>query len=656
MRNAHLREAAKKRLKKNLMRGAVSIRLLFFMPALLLLVIPVVGYFNIETARQAMLDAEIQSQQSSLTTIKRIIEADPLLLNDFSRLNDEATPLYVHRSQSKVTLDGQTDDWEMFEANTFGKAQLVQINFPFDDASLSATLRLQQDDQQTYLMLTVKDDHIVYREISNISIHRNDHLRLALMDVGGKFQRYTIATEQPGQVFARIVTAGGRSLRPEPRIQGFWRATNDGYHVELAIDNDLISDRFAFGVADVDDFNTRDVKVLLGNTYTDKAAELGYLIHRSPPLTALLQSHNLAGGLIVDRYGNLIAKKGAAPDGKIVVTEQLLIDDEQIGTITAAVNTSAIETYQKKSLDLVVITSAVSIAFGLLLCYWLSGQLLARLQRMGQALEGVVDEQGRLLKTLPDAVGQDEISELSRRFSSVTRRLHQYNEYLENLSRRLAHELRTPVSVVRSSLEQLETRIQGDDIRYVERAKNGVARLTNILNSMSEAARLEESLDKEEVTVFELTQVLRGCFEGYDQAFPDQAFELSIETDELKITGIADLFAQMLDKLVDNAVQFSSANQPVILRLTGEADMAVVRITNSGPALPATMTDQLFEPMISVRSDDQREDSHLGLGLHVARLITEFHGGTITLSNREDREGAVVTVRLPLLRLTSKLI
>jgi signal transduction histidine kinase len=88
------------------------------------------------------------------------------------------------------------------------------------------------------------------------------------------------------------------------------------------------------------------------------------------------------------------------------------------------------------------------------------------------------------------------------------------------------------------------------------------------------------------------------------------------------------------------------------------------------------MVDQLFEPMISLwqdeewrdeegqdeeGQDEQRQDkepevSHLGLGLHVARLITEFHGGTITLTNREDREGVVATVRLPLMRLTSKLV
>lgn len=656
MRNAALRW----RLNRNQSRGAASVRLLFLIPVVLLLTIPITGYFNIETAAQTMLDAEIQRQQSSLTTIKRIVESDPSLLKDlgsaFSTLSEQAAPLYVHPSQGKVNLDGQTNDWEIFEPTVFAKSQLVQINFPFEDASLSATLRLQQDDRQTYLMLTVKDDHVVYREISNISIHRNDHLRLAMIDDDGNFQRYTVATEQPGQVFARVVTTGGRSLRPEPRIQGFWRATNDGYYIELAIDNELVANRFGFGVADVDDNIGRDIKFVLGNSYTDKAEDLGYLIHQSVALTTLLQRHNLKAVSIVDRYGNLIAANGVISKNGLFVTEQIFVADELIGTVTQNVNSHAVAGYRKQALAQLIMTSAAVIAMGFLLCYWLAGRLLARLTGMGQALEGVVDDQGRVLKVLPDAVGQDEISELSRRFSSVTQRLHQYNEYLENLSRRLAHELRTPVSLVRSSLEQLETRIEGDDIRYVERAKNGVARLTNILNSMSEAARLEESLDKNEVTIFELTQVLRGCFEGYDHAFPNQNFELSIETDELKVTGIADLFAQMLDKLVDNAVQFSADAQPVILRLTCETDMAVLRITNSGPALPATMVDQLFDPMISVRSDEQREDSHLGLGLHVARLITEFHGGTITLSNREDREGAVVTVRLPLLRLTSKLI
>jgi signal transduction histidine kinase len=529
---------------------------------------------------------------------------------------------------------------------------------------------MQRDDKKTYLLISVRDDVVVYREISNISIHRNDHLRLAMLDQSGDFQRYTVATQQPGQVFARVVTTGGRALRPEPKIEGFWRALDDGYQLEVAIDNDLISDRFAFNIADVDNFNTRDIKYLLGNQFTDSAAELGYLSQRSVELETVVARFNMNDLVFYDPNGNALA--GAPlPDHANKLSENLYLNDQLIGTIEVLVEHPEINTYRRDALQQLAMLSVMSFAIGLLVAYLLATRLQGRLRLMGQALESVVDDQGRVLKPMTESAGDDEISDLSQRFAATTRRLHQYNDYLENLSRRLAHELRTPVSVVRSSLEHLEARVSGDDHRYVERAQNGVMRLTGILNSMSEAARLEQSLDKDDVTVFDLTTVLSGCFEGYDNAFSGQRFELSIEAKDVKVTGIPELFAQMLDKLVDNAVQFSSTEQPVILRLTREDDMAVLRITNSGQKLPDTMVDQLFEPMISLwrdeewqdkeGQDEQRQDkepevSHLGLGLHVARLITEFHGGTITLTNREDREGVVATVRLPLMRLTSKLV
>ena len=100
---------------------------------------------------------------------------------------------------------------------------------------------------------------------------------------------------------------------------------------------------------------------------------------------------------------------------------------------------------------------------------------------------------------------------------------------------------------------------------------------------------------------------------------------------------------------------FPQRTQPIVVRLSKEQDTAVHCISNSGPGLPETMSEKLFDPMISMRDASASEDSHLGLGLYVARLIAEFHGGSISLKNREDRQGAVVTVTVPLLRLTSKL-
>jgi signal transduction histidine kinase len=634
----------------------VNVRLLFLLPALLLGVIPIVGYINIQSTAQSLNTANTEDRNRQALVLKNFIEADPGLLENPGIVSNQPS-LYVNQATTSVVeLDGRLDEWQQVRPVTFGRDQLVQINFPYKPSSLVAELRLQQTDSLTFLFLSVNDDVVVYREISNISIHRNDHVRLSMLDTKGNFQRYTVATEQPGRVFARVVSTGGRSLRPEPRIEGFWRAMDNGYQLELAIPNDLLGNQLAFNVADVDDFNTRDIQYMLGNGFTDSADGLSYLTRGSQLLPLLFKQLGIDQVEFLDRQGNLIASRNRSASVAPMIKQAVYLKDQLVGSIQLEVDHSGVTEYLRSAYQQLTLISTAALLFGFVLCYWLAGQFLGRLRLLGQDLEAVVDDQGRVLKAMPETTGNDEISELSKRFTSITRRLQQYNEYLENLSRRLAHELRTPVSVVRSSLEQLESKIPAEDIRFVERAQNGVARLTNILNSMSEAARLEEGLDQNEVSVFELTNVLRGCYEGYDTAFPNQPFELSIETGDMQITGIADLFAQMLDKLVDNAVQFSADQQPVILRLTSEEDMAVLRITNSGPSLPDTMTDQLFDPMISVRDDGQRKDSHLGLGLHVARIIVEFHGGEITLGNRQDREGVVVSVRLPLMRLTSKLV
>ena len=100
----------------------------------------------------------------------------------------------------------------------------------------------------------------------------------------------------------------------------------------------------------------------------------------------------------------------------------------------------------------------------------------------------------------------------------------------------------------------------------------------------------------------------------------------------MTLTGIPELIVQLLDKLVGNAVEFSSESDAIRVRLTVDSDDAVLRVINSGPSLPDEMSDQLFDSMISVRESQSSDNSHLGLGLYIARIITDFHGGTIRLS------------------------
>ena len=99
----------------------------------------------------------------------------------------------------------------------------------------------------------------------------------------------------------------------------------------------------------------------------------------------------------------------------------------------------------------------------------------------------------------------------------------------------------------------------------------------------------------------------------------------------------------MLDKLVDNAVDFSGDNEIIKVGLQQQEDWLIVTVANPGPSLPERMRTQLFDSMVSVRGSGG--DEHLGLGLYIAKLISEGHGGRISAVNIEG--GVQFSVTLP---------
>ena len=250
------------------------------------------------------------------------------------------------------------------------------------------------------------------------------------------------------------------------------------------------------------------------------------------------------------------------------------------------------------------------------------------------------------------SVAGDEIGDLSRSFSSVISRLSQYASYQQNMASRLSHELRTPVAVVRSSLDNLRLSPLPDETRvYIERAQLGLNRLTHILTRMTEATRLEQSLGDAERERFDLVKVVAGSVDGYRIAYPAKTIVLESPGDGIPVLGAPDLIAQMLDKLVANASEFAINDAPIVVRLTRieESSEAQVRLAveNEGPPLPLAMQGRLFDSMVSVRSEHVGNEPHLGLGLYIVRLIAEFHGGSVRAENRIDGRGVIVTVTLP---------
>lgn len=324
---------------------------------------------------------------------------------------------------------------------------------------------------------------------------------------------------------------------------------------------------------------------------------------------------------------------------------------EVAGAVVVEQTTNRILSLQNRALEQITgITLLLFLFIGLAILGFAS-LLTGRIRRLSRQIEAAVTRDGRIQGQLRVDGSRDEIGDLSRGFAAVLDRLAEYNRYLEEMASRLAHEFRTPLTIVRSSLENLQSDpAEADRERYLERAREGTGRLALILHRMREATRLEQQLLQTELMEFDLADLLKRALEGYQGAFPDARFALDCPAEPVPIRGAPDLISQALDKLISNALDFHQPGTPIQLLLTAAAPgQARLSVRNSGPPLPEGMRQELFASMVSIRGQ-RTDEPHLGLGLYLVRLIAEFHQGQAEARNLESASGVEFSLLLPTTR------
>jgi dedicated sortase system histidine kinase len=354
--------------------------------------------------------------------------------------------------------------------------------------------------------------------------------------------------------------------------------------------------------------------------------------------------------------GILTTDRRPTSDGKAMIVSAahpVWVGDEVRGVVIAEQTGNAVLAQRNRAFErLFNIVLAVLLVGSLALtayATWLS----ARIRRLRDDAERAIDAEGRVRAPLASSEARDEIGDLSRSFSGVLARLSEYASYQEKMASRLSHELRTPIAVVRSSLDNLNAASLPAEARvYMARAREGIARLTQILTRMTEAARLEQSLSDVAREPFALDQVAASCVAGFKVAYPGANIACTTPAEPVIVDGSPDLAAQMLDKLLSNAVEFAGTGA-ISVSVARDGGNAVLAVSNDGPRLPAGMQERLFESMVSVREGSGSTGPHLGLGLYIVRVIAQFHRGTTRAENRADGSGVVITVTMPLCSLSA---
>ncbi len=355
----------------------------------------------------------------------------------------------------------------------------------------------------------------------------------------------------------------------------------------------------------------------------------------------------LAGILTIDRR--------QTPDGRAVIVSAahpIWVGDQVRGAVIVEETTNAVLAERNRAFERLFSIVLATLLVGSVALTLYASRLTARIRRLRDEAEAAIDEHGRVRGAVVASAAGDEIGDLSRSFSSALSRLGQYASYQQNMASRLSHELRTPVAVVRSSLDNLRLAELPDEARvYIERAQLGLNRLSHILTRMTEATRLEQSLGDAGRERFDLAKVVAGSVDGYRIAYPEKRIVLEMPRGEIPVLGAPELIAQMLDKLVANAIEFATGTEPIVVRLArveSEAGReARLSVENAGPPLPTAMQGRLFDSMVSVRGEHIADVPHLGLGLYIVRLITEFHGGSVQADNRADGRGVVIAMTVP---------
>jgi len=588
--------------------------------------------------------------------------------------------VYIHKLTSRPEIDGYFDDWPLASDSL---RSMRGTDGPVHFA-------VGSDEQAVYLYVSVSDRNVVYGK---------DEVVLVSSSPPERQEAIAFKAEAPGRILSTKQTQYG--FAPEPTISAWWQDVPGGYHVEARIPLSQLGTNLGISVINTDSpeaAGTRsnsyigrfpgparqEISALMRAAANHVQADMrliitdadGWRIGRSGQLGS--RDDGTQSSRLIRRIYDLLLEEGdeatlAEPDplgrerqpyvstaleggesgawfrssdtGKavIAVTAPVTVGTETLGAVILQQGTDAILSLTNEGLSRLIYLTLVTtlVVAGTLLGYatWLSRRIRALSIAAEEALEGE-----DLSTALPSALANDEVGDLSRSFSWVLQQLGEYNAYLRSLASKLSHELRTPLAIVTSSLENLEHEpLNEASLGYTARAREGADRLRQILSAMSEASRVEELMRNAEPERFDLRAVLDSITQAYGDAYAGRVFEFNCDVDAAAAEGSPELLIQMLDKLVDNAVDFSDDGDTISISLSGTDGNFEITVSNPGPPLPERMRSQMFDSMVSMRGG--KDSKHLGLGLYVARLIAEGHGGRISADNTDG--GVCFTVSVP---------
>lgn len=302
---------------------------------------------------------------------------------------------------------------------------------------------------------------------------------------------------------------------------------------------------------------------------------------------------------------------------------------------------------------------AVALGVTVLLSIYLAGTIARPINRLAAAAERVRTSHGRHA-IIPDFAGRrDEIGELSRDLRAMTDALWQRMDAIEAFAADVAHEIKNPLTSLRSAVETVARIDDPEQQRQLMSIiVDDVQRLDRLISDISDASRLDAELSRDEPTAVDVRQVLEALTEIERAAASGDrpTVELQLPTDvDLTVCASEGRLGQVYRNVITNAMSFSPAEGRIGVsaeRITRNGDdVVVVSVEDDGPGIPEENLESIFERFYSDRPIEgpdgkgEKFGTHSGLGLSISRQIVGAANGRIWAENRRRADGVVCGAR-----------
>ncbi len=331
---------------------------------------------------------------------------------------------------------------------------------------------------------------------------------------------------------------------------------------------------------------------------------------------------------------------------EILTAAYPIFDQESItGAVVMEQSTQTILEIQRQSLQRVASLTLLSLMAVVLVVALFATRLAFRIRRLRQETRDAIDPEGRLLtnRLRHEIHSGDEIGDLARSVSEMLEKLHQYQDFIGTIPRTLRHEINNPLNTISTSLENLSSRLDNEQLTYLTGAQKGLAQINALVEKLAEAASLESAMEEDDRELIDFGQLLTQYLFYFGQS-REIHLNSHIPSEPVWINAAGYRIEQLLDKLLENALDFNLPAESISISLSSDNQECCLEITNKGTTIDPEKLATLFDSMQSTRADQR----HFGLGLYIAKLITQAHKGRIHAENLPDNSGVCFSVRLPL--------